>query len=299
MTTGDGGDAAGAERPGAPAPPVCPRHPGRASYVRCQRCERPVCPDCQRVAAVGFHCVDCVRAQPAAAPRTLVGSRSAGGRPVLTYAVLAVLGVVYLGQLAVPPLTEVLAFRPVLSLAEPWRFVTSGLVHAPTFPLHIGLNGFWLFVLGREFEPMLGRWRYAALLLLSTVGASVAVLWFTPVTSSGWFGLTIGASGAVFGVFGAVLAVNLRRGEPITRQAIFLAVLAGIGLFIPGISWQGHVGGLLSGTLVALVLVFAPREARLRWQVAGLLGVLALCVGLAVLRWVLVPDNLLVPLAFG
>ena len=263
------------------------------AYVRCQRCERPACPDCQRPAAVGVHCVDCVRAQPAAVARTAVGAPLTDARPVVTQTVLGVLVVVWLAQTVLPGLTEPLSFRPVLSLAEPWRFLSLGLVHSPGLPLHLLLNGFALWVVGREIEAQLGRWRFGALLLVSTFASAVGVLWLTPTSSDGWFGLTVGASGAVFGLLGAAVALNGRRGEPVMRQVGVLVVLAVAGLLLPSISWQGHVGGLVGGLLVGGVLVLAPRARRTRWQVGGLVAVVLLLLALTVLRWVVVGPGVL------
>lgn len=291
----DASGPAGTDGPGRPsgAPPVCPRHPDRVSYVRCQRCERPVCPDCQRPAAVGVHCVDCVRAQPAAAARTVAGARLGSGRPVVTEAVLGVLVLVYLGQLVLPQLTGTLGFVPILSRAEPWRFLTAGLVHSPGLPLHLLLNGFALWSIGREVEHVLGRWRYGVLLALSTVAGSVGVLWLTRVEPGAWDGTTVGASGAVFGLLGAGVLLEHRRGRRVGSQVGVLVVLAAAGFLLPGISWQGHVGGLVGGLMVGAVLVLAPRRRRTRWQVLGLVAATGVLVGLTVLRWALVDPAVL------
>ena len=286
---------AGTDGPGRPhgTEPVCPRHPDRVSYVRCQRCERPVCPACQRPAAVGVHCVDCLRAQPAVSARTVAGARVGDGRPVVTQALLVVLVATWLGQLVQPQLTGLLGFVPILSTAEPWRFLTAGLVHSPGLPLHLLLNGFALWSVGREVEGVLGRWRYAVLLALSTLASSVGVLWLTPVAPGAWDGTTVGASGAVFGLLGAGVLLERRRGRQVGPQVAVLLVLAVAGFLLPGISWQGHVGGLVGGLLVGAVLVMAPRAHRSRWQVIGLVAVLAVLVGLVALRWALVGPGFL------
>ncbi|MFC5381231.1 rhomboid family intramembrane serine protease [Aquipuribacter nitratireducens] len=294
--TGDGpGPPPGgqADPPGHAAPPVCPRHPDRVSYVRCQRCERPTCPQCQRPAAVGIHCVDCVRADPAVRARTVVGAVHGGGRPLLTQALLVVLAVVYVLQLVVPGVTSTLGFSPVVSQSQPWRFLTAGLVHSPSFPFHLLLNGVALWVVGRELEPVLGRARLGAVLGVSTLASSVGVLWLTSPQSPAWAGLTVGASGAVFGLLGAGVVLDARRGAPFGRQLAVLGVLAVAGFLLPGISWQGHVGGLVGGLASAAVLLLAPRARRQAWQVAGLALVVLGLVGLVLLRWALVPDGLL------
>ena len=279
--TGDGGA------------PVCPRHPGTVAYVRCQRCERPVCPACQRPAAVGVHCVDCVKAQPAVQARTVVGARLSGRRPVVTQGLLGLLVAVYVAQLLSPAVTEDLAFAPVVSRAEPWRFLTAALVHSPGLFVHIVFNGFALWAFGRELEAELGRLRYAAVLLVSTLGASVAVLLLTGAGSPSWFGLTVGASGAVFGLLGTGVMLNARRGEPVLRQVGVLALLAVAGILLPTISWQGHLGGLVCGVAVGAVLAFAPRRRRGAWQAVGVAAAVLLLVVLVLARWAVVGPGLL------
>src|SRR6476660_8341874 len=92
--------------------PVCPRHPARESYVRCQRCERPTCPECQRPAAVGIQCVDCVREAARSTPsaRTVFGGRATDGTPVVTYTIIAICAVAYLAQRANSSVTQNFAF---------------------------------------------------------------------------------------------------------------------------------------------------------------------------------------------
>ena len=133
--------------PGGGAPhtseqPTCPRHPDRVSYIRCQRCDRPTCPDCQRPAAVGIQCVDCVRegARTAPVPRTRFGAQVSQGPPLVTYTLIGLCVLVYLGQRVVQGLTFDLSFIGVLAGSEPWRFVTAAFVHSPRSLLHIGFN---------------------------------------------------------------------------------------------------------------------------------------------------------------
>lgn len=277
------------------APPVCPRHTDRVSYVRCQRCGRPVCHECQVPAAVGVQCVDCVRQQRRTAPRArnAVGGELATGRPTVTYVVLGAIAAVFVLQFASrDEVTIQLAFVPGLSRIEPWRFLTVSLVHSTGFLAHIALNGLVLWSVGRQAEMLLGRARYIAMLVLTTFGGSVAILWLTGVDD---FGVpTVGISGALFGLFGASLALEWRRGSPVLRQFAVLIGFALIGL-LPGLSWswQGHLGGLLTGTLAGLVLVVAPRRHRTAWQVAGLGALTLVLVALVLVRWATVPAGVL------
>src|SRR3954468_10310011 len=140
--------------------PVCPRHPDRVSYVRCQRCGRPTCPECQRTAAVGVQCVDCVREQARTTPvgRTVFGGRVRDGRPVVTYALIAACLVSFLLQ-RVPGLdiSGRFAFAPGVAQDEPWRFITSAFLHSTSFIPHIALNMFVLYQVGPYLEERLGR----------------------------------------------------------------------------------------------------------------------------------------------
>jgi membrane associated rhomboid family serine protease len=264
------------------------------SYVRCQRCERPVCPECQVPAAVGIQCVDCVREQRRLTPRarTSVGAPLGDGRPRLTYAVLGILVAVFLAQIASDNrVTAELAFVPALSMAEPYRFLTVALVHSPGFVGHLLLNGLVLWTVGREAELMLGRWRYLAVLALTTVGGSVAILWLTAVED--FARPTVGISGAVFGLFGAALALEWRQGRPVGRQLVVLLGFALLGIVVPSISWQGHLGGLVTGVAAGAVLVFAPRRGRTTWQIAGFALIVAVLVALTLVRWATVPPAVL------
>ena len=103
--------------------PVCPRHPDRVSYVRCQRCGRPTCPECQRPAAVGVQCVDCVREgqKGMRTPRTQFGAAVTTGRPVVTLTIIAICVVVWLAQQVSPTVTQELSFAPYQGVSEPWR----------------------------------------------------------------------------------------------------------------------------------------------------------------------------------
>ena len=265
--------------PGTETVPVCPRHPDRESYVRCQRCERPVCPECQRPAAVGVQCVDCVKqgAKEVRGARTIFGGAVAGTAPRVTQTIIALCALAYVAELALGG--EVIgrfSFAPYAALAEPWRFLTSAFLHA-TSPLHILFNMYALWLTGPYLETLLGRGRFLALYLLSALGGSVFFfLLASNQDAQQWFGGAVGASGAVFGMFAALVVVNRRLGRDNGPIIGVIAINAVIG-FIPGlnIAWQAHLGGLVTGALVAAVLAYAPRARRTPLQVAGVAAVLA------------------------
>ncbi len=278
----------------------CYRHPDRQSFVLCQRCLRTICPECQTQAAVGVICPECLRDQqksqtPAQAKAQRRWGRSrarvvtaSDSRPLVTYGIILVTAIVYLTQL-IPgsPVQQWLAFYapllyPELSgVFQPWRLLTVLVVHASIW--HIGLNMLALWMIGRSLEPLLGRGRFLALYLISGLGGSVAV------TLLGFGSPVVGASGAIFGLFGALLVIGRHIGANVTS----IAILIGINFafpFVQGlmagsmaavqISWQAHLGGLIAGAAAGFVFARTRTVRRRRLQVVLLvaltLGLLAL-----------------------
>lgn len=151
-----------------------------------------------------------------------------------------------------------------------WQLLSSAFTHVDLW--HIGFNMLALWFLGPQLEQAIGRTRFLALYLVSALAGSTLVYWLADPSGS-----TIGASGAVFGLMGALLVIAFKVGgnlQPILGWIgiNFLITLVGRGF----ISWQGHLGGFLGGVLIAAVIVYAPRTRRTTWQVAGLLGLAAL-----------------------
>ena len=244
---------------------MCPRHPDRQSYVRCQRCERPVCPQCQRQAPVGVQCVDCVARAAREAPvqRTVLGALVRPGRPVVTLTLIGLCVLTYLLQVITGGadaglVTQLLVFYPPLGAAEPWRFLTAAFLHGSLF--HIALNMYVLYLTGPYLEQALGRWRFALLYLVSALGGSVGYLLLYGLGQPG----TVGASGAVFGLFGAMLVLQRRLRLPLRQISIVIGLNLVVGFLFPGIAWQAHLGGLVTGAALGAVmaLVPAPRDGR-------------------------------------
>jgi membrane associated rhomboid family serine protease len=223
---------------------------------------RPTCPECQRPAAVGIQCVDCVAegAKTVRQVRTVFGGAVTDGRPVATMTIIGICVAVFIAQQAVPGVTSRVMFVPALGLEEPWRFLTSAFAHGSL--MHIAFNMYALWVMGTYLEPMLGRARFVALYLLSALGGSVAVALLSFTTP------VVGASGAIFGLFGALIVIGRHIGANIAGIAIILAVNLVIG-FIPGfnVSWQAHVGGLVVGALVGLIYARTRSVRRRALQV--------------------------------
>ena len=270
------------------APPVCPRHPDTVAYVRCQRCDRPTCPTCQVPSSVGVHCVDCARRSQAGRrqARTLLGGNMVSGA-LVTKILLGLCVVVYVLQVLAPGLaTQSLDFRlgflPVLAAHEPWRFLTTAFLHANY--MHLGFNMWALWVLGGTLEPVLGRWRFASVYLLSALGGSTAIYWLSWPGTESWITLTVGASGAVFGLFSAMFIVQRRFGRDTSGIVALVAINAVISFLGANISWQGHLGGLLVGGIVSAIYAWAPRGRRKAVGIAGTIAVVVALVALNILR---------------
>ena len=236
----------------------CYRHPKRESFVLCQRCARTICGDCQIPAPVGVHCPECRKNEQVAsggssgvARRLLGRTQAAGGfSPVVTYVLLGVMGVVYALQwLTGGFVTQLLLYWPPITAIEPWRMVTTIFVHSTSSIFHILFNGYSLYILGTLVERLVGRGRFLWLFLLSGLGGSVAVLWLSPSAA------VVGASGAIFGLFGALFVIQRSFGGANTQLLIVLGLNLVLGFVVPGISWQAHIGGLLVGALVAWIFV--------------------------------------------
>ncbi|OBA84036.1 rhomboid family intramembrane serine protease [Mycobacterium sp. 1164966.3] len=261
--------------------PTCYRHPDRVTYVRCTRCEQPICSDCMRSAAVGHQCVECVRAgaKTIRQPRTEFGGRERSGTPVLTYVLIAINVAVFILQLSSRNLELTLAMWPWgVAKGELYRLLTSAFVH--TGPAHLLLNMWALYVVGPPLEIWLGRLRYSALYALSALGGSVLVdLLAAPGSAAA------GASGAIFGLFGAVFVVARRLNLDV-RGVIAVIVFNLLFTFVvPAvsshrISWQAHIGGLVTGALVAAAYVYAPKASRNLIQAGVTVAVVAVFAGL-------------------
>jgi membrane associated rhomboid family serine protease len=260
--------------------PTCYRHPGRETYLSCSRCERPACPECLRSAPVGQQCVECVRegGRTVRRPTAVFGGRAVSDA-VVTYTLVALNVAFYLVEWAYPKIVDYLALigsaydptvHQVIGVAQgqEYRLLTSAFLHEQGFsgfgPLHILFNMWALILVGPALERLLGRLRFIALYLLSALGGSVLFYLFAPVNELG-----LGASGAIFGLFGAWFVVS-RRLKVDSRSIVFLIVLnLGISFAVAGIAWQAHVGGLITGGLLTAAYAYAPRNRRAPVQIGA------------------------------
>ena len=244
----------------------CYRHPGRQSFILCQRCGRTICPDCQTQGAVGVICPECMNEQRKNAPRTkpaILTRLKSSSHPVTTSIIVVTMAIYLLQFILGDGFTSLLWYAGVYSYPgnfEPWRMLTSVLVHGSIF--HVLLNMYTLWIFGQILEGMLGRGRFLALYVLSGLAGSLGVLFLSDPRIP-----VIGASGAIFGLMGAFLVIQRRLGGNATQLLILVGINLVIG-FLPGlnVAWQAHVGGLIAGAVIGLIFVQTRRIKQQRLQ---------------------------------
>jgi membrane associated rhomboid family serine protease len=257
----------------------CYRHPNRETGLSCSECGRPICTECMTVAPVGLRCPDhSGRPQGAARVRRQVRRAGWAGTGALVTKVLIGINVlVYLAEIGSGSGTtgagngssvveRFALFGPAVANGDWWRLITSGFLHANV--LHIGLNMLILWLVGSPLEEMLGRGRYLLLYFVSLLAGSAGALLQAPLVT------TVGASGAIFGLFGALLVLEyFATGQIVGGQAFGLIVINLIFSFaFSNISWGGHIGGLVGGILGTLVLARFGRGHAAYGRI-GLLGI--------------------------
>ena len=244
--------------------PVCYNHPNVVSYINCQRCQRPICATCQVPAAVGFQCQSCVttggKAQFSAqrtAQRKIAVANLTGGA-VVTKSLIAGNIFVYLIQLALgwENFTLKYLFVPLLATDEPYRFITAGFLHSVSPPLiHVGMNMLVLWMVGPLVEQLLGKLKFTLIYFMSIIGGHAVILLLSTPNLTGslddWVTPTVGASGAVFGLFGAAAVLLRHQPQQFKSFATLILINFMIGFFLQNVSWQGHLGGVLTGAALA------------------------------------------------
>jgi membrane associated rhomboid family serine protease len=239
---------------------VCYRHPNRETGVRCSNCERPICPDCMTSTPVGMRCPECARQS-----RTKVRTMRSVEEPVLTYILIGINVAAGIGSLLgggagadSSSLTDDGGIsQQFIADGEYYRLITAGFLHAG--PFHLLTNMLALWILGSMVEPALGRFRFGLIYFVSLLCGSFGALLLSPDS------LTVGASGAVFGLMGAAAVLARNRGFSLMESGLGLWI--GLNLLItfavPNISIGGHIGGLVGGTVAAFALLELGDRLRL------------------------------------
>jgi membrane associated rhomboid family serine protease len=234
---------------------TCHWHPDRRAGVICQRCDLPICPSCMHQASVGFHCPNCV----AKGKQKVVSGRAAFGagfQPVITLTLMAVnIGIFVIGQASNHD-RVLIDYGIFGGSTEYYRLVTSGFLHSGL--LHVALNMWALYNLGPTVERSLGRLRfslvYAAALLAGAAGAVIA----SPNE------LTVGASGALYGLFAALVIIYRHHGLNVMRSGLGLSILLNVvfTLTIPNISIGGHAGGFVGGLIASWIALHGAKALK-------------------------------------
>jgi membrane associated rhomboid family serine protease len=270
--------------------PGCYRHPDRATGIRCTRCERPICTECMIAAPVGFQCPECVAG---AAAQTRQATTIAGGaligRPMVTYTLIGINLAVFLVQFTVGinAVAGDYGMWPVgIAVGgEWWRLVTAAFLHGSF--LHIAFNMYVLFALGPTLERILGHSRYLILYVLAAIGGGVASYVFSDMRT-----VSVGASGAIFGLMGALVVAGRRLRYDVTQVLVLLGINVVIGFIASGVDWRAHLGGLVTGALVAAIMVLPSPRHRMAVQVGGILALLGVMAVLVMWRTAQIQDVL-------
>lgn len=253
---------------------TCYRHPERETGVSCSNCGRPICPECMTSTSVGMRCPECAK------QRTKVNPGVSGGgdvEPLATYALLAINVLAFLAQMlsgaggdqmlvdagicanAIADSGGVCGIQGTGVLSEGnevFRIVSGAFLHASL--IHLLFNMFALYVLGNLLEPAIGHVRFVAIYFAALLAGSFGALLLADGTD-----ITVGASGAIFGLMSAAFVIARDRGvDEIASQIGLFVVLNLVFTFaIPGISIGGHIGGLIGGTLASLLIVAVARRS--------------------------------------
>jgi membrane associated rhomboid family serine protease len=264
---------------------TCYRHPKNETAVACSTCGRPICTECMVFAPVGIKCPECA-GQPTGVKRATSRARTSAGvgtGALMTKGLIGISVAVYLLQIAeagdingrageVWQRGSLVGF--LVADGEWWRLVTSAFIHAS--PIHLLFNMLMLWWFGSALETLLGRVRYLGVYFVSVLAGAAGALLATEPNQ-----LTVGASGAVFGILGAGVVLERRQVMVFGGGALGVVVLnLALTFLIPGISIGGHIGGLVGGAAATLALSRFGRghAAYGRLGLEGAVGLLAVAV---------------------
>ncbi len=254
---------------------TCYRHPDRETGLSCSVCERPICTDCATFAAVGIRCPD-HSGKPQGVEKVTTTVRRAhyeGSGAVITRALIALNIIVYLATVATGGGIDSnrgtiyehgVLYGPSVANGDYWRLLTSAFMHYG--PIHLGMNMLVLWFVGAPLEERLGRGRFLLLYLVSGLAGAAGAIILSPCS------LTAGASGAIFGLFGAAVVLELQH-ISIFGSWLYTVIIINLAFTFGAnnISIGGHIGGLIGGALAMLALSRFGRTHALYGR-AGILG---------------------------
>ena len=266
---------------------TCYRHPSRETGVSCSNCGKPICPDCMTPTPVGMRCPEC-----AGQRQRVQTMRSLHVDPIVTYVLIGINVLMFLGSGGGGGILtgggsggsrvflDFALYGPAIDINhEYYRLITGAFLHSGI--LHIGFNMYILYWLGTMLEPSLGHLRMGALYFASLLTGSFGALLLDPNA------VTVGASGAVFGLMGAAFVLQRARGIDPMQSGLGPIILINLvlGFVIPNVSVGGHLGGLAGGVLCAFAMERLAGRGRgvvLPVVACVLVGVVAAIAGVAV-----------------
>jgi membrane associated rhomboid family serine protease len=277
-------------------PRYCYRHPDRETGLSCSECGRPICYECMTPAPVGLRCPE-HSGKPQGVQRVTRGAQRAvtgvGSRRmnVVTMSLIALNVAIYLAELALGGSTDgqrnwifdhgVLVANAAYSDGSPagvahgewWRLLSAAFLHYG--PFHLLINMYSLYFAGTLLEQVIGRWRFLLLYVASGVAGSAGALWLSPN------GLTVGASGAIFGILGALFVLERSRHIATGGQVAGLIVLNLVFTFaVSGISVGGHIGGLIGGMALMYAMLNLRRSTLYSIAAGAAVIVISVAIGL-------------------
>ena len=231
----------------------CKNHPEKETYVRCTRCENYICTDCMRSASIGYQCPSCASDSTPVIKginrnRFIPSQKNTQVTKFLSISLLVayvfqfLLGDVLIANFAL--------FAPSVANGQWWLLITAGFLHGSIF--HLLFNVYILWVIGSQLESIVGKTKFVVIYFVSLLGGSFASHLFSPSGS-----YSIGASGAIFGLMGAMLVVGRKRNLDISQITTLVVINVVIGFVLSGIDWRAHLGGLAAGAFITWVLINA------------------------------------------
>ena len=236
-----------------PLEPVCVNHSNQVTYVRCSRCENYICTDCMRSASIGYQCPSCA-SDSTPVIKGINRNRfipNQKNTQVTKFLSISLIVIFLFQELTGTLLVKSFAlFAPLVTSGEWWRLITAGFLHGSI--IHLLFNVYILWVLGSQLENIVGKAKFILIYFGSLLGGSLASYLFSPSGS-----YSIGASGAIFGLMGAMLVVGRKRNLDISQITTLVVINVVIGFVLSGIDWRAHLGGLAAGALITWVLINA------------------------------------------
>ena len=231
----------------------CINHFSLETYVRCTRCENYICTNCMKPASIGYQCPSCASGSTPVIKginrnRFIPNQKNTPATKFLSISLV----VVYVAQFLLGGvlIANFALFAPSVANGEWWLLITAGFLHGSI--IHLLFNVYILWVIGSQLEIIVGNIRFLIIYFVSLIGGSLASYWFSPFGS-----YSIGASGAIFGLMGAMLVVGKKRNLDISQITILVVINVVIGFVLSGIDWRAHLGGLAAGAFIAWVLLNA------------------------------------------